>query len=76
MLCAPCLQRKEDVEPASNDGPTMKQRIAATGSAMEDVVATRITSLTIVAAKGHAGKGICVAQLSLKPFTRQCHQKK
>ncbi|KIH63704.1 hypothetical protein ANCDUO_05993 [Ancylostoma duodenale] len=53
------------------DGPTMKQRIAATSSAMEDVVATRITSMTSVAVEGRAGEGIWVAQLNLKPFSRQ-----
>ncbi|KIH63705.1 hypothetical protein ANCDUO_05994 [Ancylostoma duodenale] len=71
MLHASCLFGEEDAELVSNDGPTTQQRIAATYSALEDVMATRTTSLTRVAAERHAGEDTWIAQLKLKPFTRQ-----
>ncbi|RCN44319.1 hypothetical protein ANCCAN_09663 [Ancylostoma caninum] len=55
-------------------GPTMQQRIAVTCSAMEDVVATKITSVTKKAVEGHAGEDIWIRQLKLKSLSERREQ--
>ncbi|RCN44320.1 hypothetical protein ANCCAN_09664 [Ancylostoma caninum] len=54
------------------DGPTIQQQIAATCS--EDVVATKITSLTNTAGERHAGEGIWIRQLKLKSLSKRREQ--
>ncbi|RCN33147.1 hypothetical protein ANCCAN_21023 [Ancylostoma caninum] len=74
MLLASYLFEEEDAEPVSNDGPTTQKRIVATYSAMEDVMATRTTFLTSIAAEGHAEEGIWTiwtTELKLVPLSRQ-----